>query len=651
MSPQLMQQDRFICPAPPQDRLICPAPPQDRMICPAPPQDRMICPAPPQDRMICPAPPQDRMICPSPPQDRMICPAPPQDRMICPSPLQDLLICPAPPQDRMICPCPADDPPQDRMICPAPPQDRMICPAPPQDRMICPGPPQDLDDLPIASTRSDDLPIASTRSDDLPSTSTRSDDLPIASTRSDDLPIASTRSDDLPSTSTRLDDLPSTSTRSVDLPSTSTRSVDLPIASTRSDDLPSTSTRSVDLPSTSTRSVDLSSTSIRSVDLPITSRLGGRRPAGPGLHCVRDDVKLGGLGLHAVCGKVCHAATDSPSPPLLHEYKLPGPGAGGTEQEGLRHEPKLSLLHEDKLSGIGPTCLTGGLNLSLSLLLLLLLSGFFCPTQSAPSILHCKYVCPPPPLIDPPCSTAMKMISWVKMMEMEKYTPHSCKFFDAAGARGEGPETPRIMAQTFRPYPNETLMKKYLFWAIPRRDCIYTRIGTSDPTQFRVASTPCLWDPSLATLKGFTIRYGNQPSLLFPPLSFLEPPLRVQSQVFSSPLYSRIGNLILHYFVSLTLPLFWIPPTHHSKVSPFGLETCATIDFLHFFPWMLPSKKLFSKIPIPAISSSDILDNASPFPAGEQNTHSFPVDYPPPPSTSLPSWEYKKSYSLNLGVF
>ena len=36
--------------------------------------------------------------------------------------------------------------------------------------------------------------------------------------------------------------------------------------------------------------------------------------------------------------------------PLLHEVKLPGLGAGGSKQEGLRHEPKLSLRHEVKLS-------------------------------------------------------------------------------------------------------------------------------------------------------------------------------------------------------------------------------------------------------------------------------------------------------------
>ena len=39
------------------------------------------------------------------------------------------------------------------------------------------------------------------------------------------------------------------------------------------------------------------------------------------------------------------------SPPLLHEDKLPGSGAGGSSQVGLRHEPKLSLCHEVKLSG------------------------------------------------------------------------------------------------------------------------------------------------------------------------------------------------------------------------------------------------------------------------------------------------------------
>ena len=79
---------------------------------------------------------------------------------------------------------------------------------------------------------------------------------------------------------------------------------------------------------------------------------------------IRDDIKLGALTLASwVRG------------PLLHEDKLPRPVAEG-HHEGLRHEPKLSLLHEDKLSGIGPTSLIGRLNLSLSLLLLLLLSSF-----------------------------------------------------------------------------------------------------------------------------------------------------------------------------------------------------------------------------------------------------------------------------------
>ena len=40
---------------------------------------------------------------------------------------------------------------------------------------------------------------------------------------------------------------------------------------------------------------------------------------------------------------------DSPSPPLLHEVKLSGPVAGGSQVCRLRQEGKLALLHEVKL--------------------------------------------------------------------------------------------------------------------------------------------------------------------------------------------------------------------------------------------------------------------------------------------------------------
>ena len=76
-------------------------------------------------------------------------------------------------------------------------------------------------------------------------------------------------------------------------------------------------------------------------------------PAGPS--GVRDDVKLGGLGLYAVLGRRNRTALDSPSPPLLHEVKLPGLVAGGCIVR-LRQEGKLALLHEVKLFGPG----TGG---------------------------------------------------------------------------------------------------------------------------------------------------------------------------------------------------------------------------------------------------------------------------------------------------
>ena len=45
------------------------------------------------------------------------------------------------------------------------------------------------------------------------------------------------------------------------------------------------------------------------------------------------------------------SATGSPSPPLLHEVKLSGPGSRGQEVVWLRQESKLTLRHEVKLSG------------------------------------------------------------------------------------------------------------------------------------------------------------------------------------------------------------------------------------------------------------------------------------------------------------
>ena len=65
---------------------------------------------------------------------------------------------------------------------------------------------------------------------------------------------------------------------------------------------------------------------------------------------VRDDGKLGGLG-HATLGRSIVLPCGSPSPPLLHEDKLSGPGSGGSEVVRLRQEGKLTLLHEVKLSG------------------------------------------------------------------------------------------------------------------------------------------------------------------------------------------------------------------------------------------------------------------------------------------------------------
>ena len=65
---------------------------------------------------------------------------------------------------------------------------------------------------------------------------------------------------------------------------------------------------------------------------------------------VRDDVKLGGLGLYAALGRRNRTALGSPSPPLLHEVKLSGPVAGGPAVCRLRQEGKLALRHEVKLS-------------------------------------------------------------------------------------------------------------------------------------------------------------------------------------------------------------------------------------------------------------------------------------------------------------
>ena len=185
------------------------------------------------------------------------------------------------------------------------------------------------------------------------------------------------------------------------------------------------------------------------------------------------------------------------------------------------------------------------------------------------------------------------MISWVKMMEMEKYTPHSCKFFDAAGARGEGPETPRIMAQTFHPYPNETLMKKYLFWA--------SRDETESTQESELLILRNFGSPPLPvfgihpSLHSKASHLGMETTPPPPPLYFLHFPswsLHFKYKVKSSPRLSTQESevRILHYFGSPPLPVFWTLPSLHSKVCIFGLETCATISFLHFCSWILHFK-------------------------------------------------------------
>ena len=62
----------------------------------------------------------------------------------------------------------------------------------------------------------------------------------------------------------------------------------------------------------------------------------------------QNDVKLGGLGLYAVPGSPVWTATDPPSPPLLHEVKLPGLVAGG-RSHALQHEVKLFALNRGPL--------------------------------------------------------------------------------------------------------------------------------------------------------------------------------------------------------------------------------------------------------------------------------------------------------------
>ena len=70
---------------------------------------------------------------------------------------------------------------------------------------------------------------------------------------------------------------------------------------------------------------------------------------------VRDDGKLGGLG-HATLGRSTVLPCGSPSPPLLHEVKLSGPGTGGGLSFGSVRRVSWPSSHEVKLSGPG----TGG---------------------------------------------------------------------------------------------------------------------------------------------------------------------------------------------------------------------------------------------------------------------------------------------------
>ena len=113
--------------------------------------------------------------------------------------------------------------------------------------------------------------------------------------------------------------------------------------------------------------------------------------------------------------------------------KLPGLGAGGSKQEGLRHEPKLSLHHEVKL--IRSSCqdsnfgYTGDSSLGLLLPLLLLLVITSLHSSSKPQKMC---VCVPPTSVTSQEAVCKLIKSCGKMMELQykmgTYTPHSCKF-------------------------------------------------------------------------------------------------------------------------------------------------------------------------------------------------------------------------------
>ena len=70
---------------------------------------------------------------------------------------------------------------------------------------------------------------------------------------------------------------------------------------------------------------------------------------------VRNDGKLGGPGQIDAGDILVLSVTGSPGPPLLHEDKLSGLGAGGPDSRRLRQEGKLALPHEVKLLAPGVT--------------------------------------------------------------------------------------------------------------------------------------------------------------------------------------------------------------------------------------------------------------------------------------------------------
>ena len=132
---------------------------------------------------------------------------------------------------------------------------------------------------------------------------------------------------------------------------------------------------------------------------------------------IRDDGKLGGLRGDFPTGMWIDLASVPLSPPLLHEVKLPGLGADGSVQVGLRHEPKLSLPHEVKLCGL---CLQES---DLSTLCLHLASPLYSSKLQPESWSVLLF----PLLLLPLLLQASRWELMELQMEICLYTPYSCK--------------------------------------------------------------------------------------------------------------------------------------------------------------------------------------------------------------------------------